>query len=153
MRWLETRVPPPIVMLLLGMAALVATLRLPGLSFNLPFQAFIGATVALAGLMLNLLPKLTFRRVGTTVNPLAPGATTRLITSGIYRHTRNPMYVGHALILLGWTLYLGNVGAVAAVPAFVLFISRFQIRPEERILAARFENDYAAFCRQVPRWL
>lgn len=153
MRWLETKIPPPIVMLLLGMAAWGAARVLPDLSFALPQPALIAACLALAGVVLNVLPKLAFQRAGTTVNPLRPQLSSQLVTSGVYRHTRNPMYLGQAVILLGWALYLHNAAALLAVPALVLYITRFQIQPEERHLAARFGEAYAAFRTQVARWL
>lgn len=76
-----------------------------------------------------------------------------MVTSGVYRYSRNPMYLGHALILLGWGIYLQNYAGFASVPAFVLYISRFQITPEERHLHARFADQYTEFCRKSPRWL
>ena len=153
MRWLETKIPPPAVMALLGIAAFGAARLLTGLSFELPLHVLVAVALAFVGLALNVLPKLAFRRAGTTVNPLRPASTTHLITSGIYRYTRNPMYLGHSMILLGWALYLHNAAALVTVPAFMLYITRFQIQPEERYLSARFPDAYAAFCRQVSRWL
>ncbi|MGY1459865.1 methyltransferase family protein [Luteimonas sp. A534] len=129
-----------------GMAEL-----LPGFSF--PFPVAGALVLVCAGLALNVIPKLAFRCAGTTVNPLHSAKSSQLVTSGAYRFSRNPMYLGHSLILLGWGLYLGNAVAVAIVPLLVLYLSRFQIRPEERQLLARFPDAYAAFCRQVPRWL
>ena len=153
MRWLETKVPPPLVMLLLGAAAFGASQLLPALAFVLPLRTFAAIASALAGLALNILPKLAFQHAGTTVNPFRPSSTTQLVTSGIYRFTRNPMYLGHAMMLLGWALYLQNAAALVAVPAFMLYISRFQIQPEERHLSAGFPHKYAALCKQAPRWL
>jgi protein-S-isoprenylcysteine O-methyltransferase Ste14 len=153
MRWLETRIPPPVIMALLGACAHGAAHFMPSLSFVLPARTLFAAALALVGLALNVLPKLAFQRAGTTVNPLKPALATTLVTSGIYRYTRNPMYLGHATILFGWTLHLQNLAALIAVPAFVLYITHFQIRPEERYLSARFPDDYAALCRRVSRWL
>ena len=153
MRILEIKVPPPIVMLAMGVLAWFAAryLPTPWLQF-LPNRA-IAAALAIAGLVLNVYPKLLFGRAGTTINPLKPDSTTHLVTSGIYRYTRNPMYLGQSLILLGWTVYLHSFAGLLAVPAFILYISHFQIRPEERVLAARFPEEYAAFCRQSRRWV
>ncbi len=140
-------------MVLLAGLAWAAARYLPALWFPVPFNAPIVGALAGAGLALNVLPKLALGRVGTTVNPLRPGSTTHLVTSGIYRYTRNPMYLGHSVMLLGWAVFLHNAVAFLAVPAFMLYISRFQIQPEERHLAARFPEAYASFCRQAPRWL
>lgn len=117
------------------------------------FQVLVPAAVAATGVALNLLPKLAFRRAGTTVNPLRPQAASALVTHGVYRHTRNPMYLGQALVLLGAMLYLQDLRALLAVPLFVVYITRLQILPEERMLSARFPDAYAAFCRRVRRWL
>lgn len=153
MRALETRIPPPVVMLLLGSVAWVAAWCLPAFGFEVPVHTMIASTVAAIGLALNLLPKLAFRRARTTTSPLAPASTTSLVTSGIYRHTRNPMYLGHAVILLGWTIYLQNMVAFLAVPAFMLYISRYQIQPEEQALSARFPNAFATYIQRTRRWL
>jgi protein-S-isoprenylcysteine O-methyltransferase Ste14 len=153
MRWLDTRIPPPIVMTLLGLAAFGATKWWPDYAFELPLRAPLALVCLLAGVALNVLPKISFRRAGTTVNPIRPETTTSLVSSGIYRYTRNPMYLGHAVILLASAVYLANALAFLAIPAFVAFISRFQIRPEEHQLSVRFPHAYAALCRQAPRWL
>jgi len=151
MHLLETRIPPPLVMLLCGAVgyALAGACPWPAL----PVPGWVAALVALTGLVLNLLPKLAFRRARTTVNPLRPAAATSLVTGGIYRHTRNPMYLGQALVLLGGMLWLGSAGALLVVPLFVGWITRFQILPEERVLADLFGAEYAAFRRGVRRWL
>ena len=153
MQWLETKIPPPIVMLLMGIVAFAVAHLFPTLSFGIPLRTFAASTLVLVGVALNLLPKLAFRRAGTTVNPLKPASTNTLVTSGIYRHTRNPMYLGQCVILMGWVVYLHNIAAFAAVPAFMLYITRFQILPEKRLLSARFPEEYAAFRKQVSRWL
>lgn len=153
MRALETRIPPPIVLLLFGGLAFVAARYLPALAFQLPRSGVAAAVLVLAGVALNVYPKLAFMRAGTTVNPLRPGTTTQLVTEGLYRYTRNPMYLGHVVMLLGWAIHLQNAAAILAVPAFMLYLVRFQIGPEERHLSARFPAEYAAFCGQTRRWL
>ncbi|MBB5766412.1 protein-S-isoprenylcysteine O-methyltransferase Ste14 [Xanthomonas arboricola] len=153
MHRLETKIPPPVVMVLLGLAAFAVTRLMPGFAFSLPRHAPVALVLACAGVALNGLPKLAFKRAGTTVNPLRPSLATQLITGGVYRYSRNPMYVGHAAMLLGWTLYLHHAVALLAVPLFVLYVTRFQIKPEERQLALRFPGVYADFCARVRRWL
>ena len=153
MQSLETKVPPPLAMLLIGALAWLAARYIHSTSFQLPLSTFVAAAFVIAGLALNLYPKLSFDCAGTTVNPLKPSSTTYLVTSGLYRYTRNPMYLGQSLVLLGWTIYLHNFISLLALPAFVLYISRFQIRPEERYLSVRFPDEYAAFIRRSRRWL
>ena len=153
MHWLETRLPPPILMVLLGVAALAMTRVFPSPSFDWPLLDTFALALALSGAALNLLPKRGFRQAGTTLNPMRPEASTALVTSGIYRFSRNPMYLGHATILLGWSLYLRSPLALLAPVVFMLYLTRFQIRPEERQLLARFPEAYAAYCATVRRWL
>lgn len=153
MTWLETRIPPPLVMVLCAAAGYAVSRLLPGVGFRLPVPAVLAALMMIAGIVLNLLPKLAFRRAGTTVNPLRPSASSVLVTSGIYRRTRNPMYLGQALVLFAAMLYLQNLAALLAVPQFVVYITRLQILPEERALLARFPDAYAQYHHRVPRWL
>ncbi len=140
-------------MLLLGVFAWAASWQLPALSFHLPFTTLLAVALAVVGVALNLLPKLAFGRARTTINPLKPQTTTHLVTSGIYCYTRNPMYLGQSVIVLAWAVYLHNAVALLAVPAFVLYISRFQILPEERHLAALFGERFEAFRRRTRRWV
>ena len=153
MRWLETRIPPPLVMLLCGGIGYLASRPAAGLAVPLPVPALLAGALLTLGVTLNLLPKLAFRRARTTVNPLRPSASSALVTHGVYRYTRNPMYLGQAIVLAGAMLYLQNPVAWLAVPLFVLYITRLQIVPEERVLSPRFPEAYALFRQRVRRWL
>jgi len=75
------------------------------------------------------------------------------VTSGIYRYTRNPMYLGLLLILLGWAVFLANIVAFIFLPAFIAYLNRFQIRPEEKAMASLFGQDFANYRSKVRRWL
>lgn len=153
MRALETRIPPPIVMAVLACAAWAAVRSCPALAWAHPAATSIAAALGISGLALNLYPKCLFGRARTTVNPLRPASSTALVTTGVYRYTRNPMYLGQCVLLLGWATYLQNVAGLVVIPLFVLFITRFQIVPEERQLSTRFPDTHAALCRQARRWL
>lgn len=153
MTWLETRVPPPLVMLLCGAIGYLASRYCPGTALPLPMPALLAGGVMAVGVALNLLPKLAFQRARTTVNPLRPSASSALVTHGVYRYSRNPMYLGQAIVLAGGMLYLRNFVALLAVPLFVLYITRLQIVPEERALSIRFPEAYRRFRQRVRRWL
>jgi protein-S-isoprenylcysteine O-methyltransferase Ste14 len=84
---------------------------------------------------------------------MKPDSASSLVVSGIYKYTRNPMYLGFLLVLLGWAAFLSNLAALALLPAFVAYMNRFQIRPEERVLASLFPNDYPAYRAKVRRWI
>ncbi len=150
---LDNRIPPPLVMLLVG-AAMWATARAwPAPAFDPPLRVPLAASIALIGLGIEIAAGWTFRRASTTVNPLRLQNAARLVTGGPNRFSRNPMYLSLALLLLAWAVWLGHVAALALWPLFPLFITRFQILPEERALAARFGAEYAAYCAKVRRWL
>jgi protein-S-isoprenylcysteine O-methyltransferase Ste14 len=153
MRALELKIPPPVVALLVGAAMWFAagghvSLELP---FRVRLVAFV--VIALAGGATALAGDLEFRRARTTINPFKPQNSTTLVTSGIYGFTRNPMYVGLTLVLLGWAVFLCSAWALPGPVVFVLYITRFQIVPEERVLSAKFGEAYTAYTERVRRWL
>jgi len=148
---LENRVPPPIVAACVAVVMLGAAWALPTPAFNLP--SVFSLLIALAGASLGVVGVLQFLRAKTTVNPLQPGAASALVTGGIYRFTRNPMYLGMAAMLLAWAVYLSNIAALAVLPLFVLYMNRFQIGPEERALQARFGAEFEAYRARVRRWV
>ncbi len=150
---LELKVPPLALVLLVGAAMWLASVVAPALALLVPFKYAIAIAVALAGTSAVLLGAFSFRRASTTLNPLHPEAASSLVTTGIYRVTRNPMYLGFALVLLAWAVLLGNALAFVLVPAFALYMNRFQIEPEERALSTMFGAEFAAYQRRVRRWL
>jgi protein-S-isoprenylcysteine O-methyltransferase Ste14 len=150
---LDHKIPPPVVGLALAVAMWFAAAAGPALP--LPAGARHIATIALvvAGLGFDLAGLLAFRAQRTTVNPLAPQRASALVTGGVYRVTRNPMYVGMACLLLAWAVYLAALLPFSGPVLFVLYITRFQIRPEERVLQGLFGAEYFAYCSRVRRWL
>jgi protein-S-isoprenylcysteine O-methyltransferase Ste14 len=93
-----------------------------------------------------------FWRAHTTIDPFRPERATRLVTSGVYALTRNPMYLGLSMLLLGWAIDLGSLTPVVLAPLFIPLILHVQIRPEEHALLAQFGQDYARYCQRVNRW-
>lgn len=157
MKSLELKVPPPAVALLMAIAMWLATwLATPAsgaLSFVLPDRLVIAIALAVLGGAVAAAGIVSFRRAGTTVNPTRPEATSSLVATGVYRFTRNPMYLGSALVLIGWAFYLSNVLAFAGPLLFVLYIDRFQIVPEERALTAKFGTAFDDYRRRTRRWI
>jgi protein-S-isoprenylcysteine O-methyltransferase Ste14 len=153
MAFLEHRIPPPVIgaavaAAMWGASSLGPPLPLPDAASNV-----IVAVLVIAGLALDLAGLLAFRRSRTTINPLRPQSTSAIVTGGVYRITRNPMYLGMVLLLLAWAVYLGALLPLAGPVVFVLYMNRFQIAPEERALAARFGPEYEAYAARVRRWL
>jgi protein-S-isoprenylcysteine O-methyltransferase Ste14 len=134
-------------------AMLGAAYAAPTLSFS-----FAGSTVVALGLValgaaLAVAGVIAFRKQHTTVNPLTPHASSSVVSSGVYRMSRNPMYLGFLLALAGWAVYLSNAGAALFLPVFVAFMTRFQIKPEERALLAKFGPEFERYRSRVRRWL
>lgn len=158
MRALELKIPPVVLWLGLG-AMMTATARLASLSnftfsaSTLPARWILATGLALAGLVIAALGVASFRRAGTTVHPMHPENAARLVVSGVYRRTRNPMYLGMWLVLLGWGVFLGHALALVLAAGFVPLMNRLQIGPEERVLSARFGAEYVAYRSAVRRWL
>jgi protein-S-isoprenylcysteine O-methyltransferase Ste14 len=122
---------------------------------EVPFRWRVGAALApaLVGLGFSVAGVAAFRRARTTINPTKPATASALVSGGVYRLTRNPMYLGLLLLLLALAVFLSNPVALLLVPVFVLYINRFQITPEERALASLFGGEYAAYKERVRRWL
>lgn len=153
MRALELKIPPPAVGLCVGVLMWLAARALPVSAFALPGREYFALALAAAGLLTDVAGIVSFVRARTTVNPLKPANASSLVTSGIYKTTRNPMYLGMLLFLLAWATYLANAIALAVVPAFVFYINRFQIEPEEKALATLFGDAFTAYKGRVRRWL
>ena len=111
------------------------------------------AILVAAALAFGLLGVFAFRASRTTVNPLKPEQATALVTSGIYRVSRNPMYVGMCSLLLAWAAWLSALLPFAGPIVFALYITRFQIQPEERALIELFGEQYTQYAARVRRWL
>jgi len=153
MQFLELKVPPPVVGLSMAILMWFTAKKVPALELALPQRKGLVLGLLAAGVCVSVLGVASFRRAGTTVNPLKPERSSYLVTSGIYRYTRNPMYLGLLLILLAWAVFLANIVAFIFLPAFIAYLNRFQIRPEEKALALMFGQDFANYRSKVRRWL
>jgi protein-S-isoprenylcysteine O-methyltransferase Ste14 len=153
MSFLEHKVPPPIVGILsAGMMWVIAHY-----SFQLNFPPMLTNSIAgiflVMGLLLDSGGLVAFIRQKTTINPLKIETASSLVTRGIYRITRNPMYLGMAFLLTGFGVWLSAPLAFIGVVLFVGYITRFQIIPEERALNGLFGEEYRQYCQRVRRWL
>ena len=152
---LEHRIPPPVVgaVVAAGMWALASQTGLLSLP-DFGFQGALTALLVAVGLAFDLAGLRAFLARRTTVNPLRPERASSLVTDGIYRITRNPMYIGMVFLLLAWGLYLADAVVLLLGPAgYVLYLNRFQIGPEERVLLGLFGDEYRAYMARVRRWL
>jgi len=149
---LETRIPPPIVMALVAGAMWVSRLAAPGLT-GVPALRVYAMGVLVLGIACALAGVFEFRRARTTVDPLHPEKASAVVDTGIYRITRNPMYLGMLLVLVAWAIWLANPVTLVGPVLFVPYMNRFQVRPEERALLRIFGEPYRAYLGRVRRWL
>lgn len=150
---LELTIPPPAVMLMTGLAMWFLYLFFPAMTL-IPLRSVVGAVIlGLVGLGISILGIISFRRANTTIAPGKSAEASALVTSGIYRFTRNPMYLGTFIVLIGWGVLLGNVAAIFGAFIYILYISRYQIQPEERRLQDKFGDEFIAYRAAVRRWL
>ena len=155
MGFLENRIPPPIVMLATAAIMLALDQFAPGLRIGVEVHVAqsLGGMIAFSGFAIDVYCLLNFLVRKTSASPLKPEKASSIIRTGFYRLSRNPMYLGMVIVLLGWAVMLLNPMALIGLPLFVAFIQRFQIAPEERALTRLFGEEYIAYTRQVRRWI
>jgi protein-S-isoprenylcysteine O-methyltransferase Ste14 len=150
---LELRVPPDVVALVAaGLMWLVARLT-PGLVLPLVVRLPAATALFATGIGLVVVARVAFARASTTFSPRTPGSARVLVTAGVYRLSRNPMYLGTTLILIGVAVLMSSPVSLVLCAGFVFYIDRLQIAPEERILAARFSGEFERYARDVRRWV
>lgn len=150
---LELKVPPLALWAALAIACGVLSWAAPAMALPFPGQRAVAAILLLAGAGIAIAGVAAFRRAGTTVNPLHPRKSDSMVTGGIYRLSRNPMYLGMAAALLGVAAWHASLPGVALVAVFCAYITRFQIVPEERALLVRFGETFTRYRAQVRRWI
>jgi len=150
---LDLRIPPMIVVILLGGAMWGLARLAPGLYYHYPGRLPLAIAIGLLGLIVVMAALIQFRRQQTTPDPTRPEKSTAIVTTGIYSRSRNPMYLGMLLWLIGWGVYLSNPMVAIGPIAFVLYLNRFQIAPEERALTRSFGAPYQEYLRSVRRWM
>ncbi|MCL7751502.1 isoprenylcysteine carboxylmethyltransferase family protein [Guyparkeria hydrothermalis] len=149
-----TKLIPPPVALLIAIALVYALATLwPGATLDWPWLTWLAWGLFATGGLLMLAAVISLAQAHTTINPIHPERTRHLVTSGIYRLSRNPIYLGDALLLAGVVCWFGHPAGVLAIAAFVGFIDRFQIRGEERVLTQRFGAGYSAYRARTRRWI
>ena len=150
---LELRVPPVVVFAVawLAQTASVTWLDLPRLTG--PWSPWVDRAGILLAVSFGVAAVVQFARMRTTVDPHRPERASTLVDTGLYAFTRNPMYLALLLILVKEAVASGDAPSVLVAVGFVLWMNRFQIGPEERILAGIFGDEYEAYRRRVRRWI
>ena len=150
---LALKIPPPVQALVFGALMWVVDKRLPGGQFDFGMQLSVAILFAVAGVVLVATSMLAFRRASTTVDPFQPEEASHLVVDGVFRYSRNPMYVSLALVLIGWAVWLGNIFNLVVLAFFISYITIFQIKPEEKVLRSLFGESYEQYCSNVRRWI
>lgn len=153
MRFLELRVPPLLLWAVFAAAIAAAVRWMPALSLPFPGHRVIALVLFVVGTAAAVAGVVEFRRARTTVNPIAPEKASTVVSSGVFRLTRNPMYLGMAVTLLGLSAWMATAAGLLLVPVFCVYMTRFQIEPEERALISLFGREFEQYMQRVRRWL
>ncbi len=150
---MKPRIPPPILMLAAAVIMWVLHRRFPLAVWVAPPWHQFGSVVAAIGIAIGVAAVVRMHQAHTTTSPMDPGKASSLVTDGVFRISRNPIYLGMALLLIGWAIWLGSASPWVIPPIFVVLITAVQIIPEEQALGQRFGEQYRAYQKRVARWI
>jgi len=149
---MKLKLPPAIIFLVFGGLMYLLAEFLPVGYFDFFGRSYLIKALLFLAVVISCAALIQFYMAKTTTNPKNPSKATFLVTNGIYKYSRNPMYLGLLLILLGWALWLNNAFNVLLAAGFVSYMNTFQIQPEESSLASLFGKEYKHYCIRVRRW-
>lgn len=150
---LELKVPPVVVSIVFIIVMSLLAQYLPLGLVLFPAQSWLAMVLLIAGVGVAIAGVLAFNRAQTTVDPTKPNKASAIVDSGIYAYTRNPMYLGMALVLAGYAVDLSAISSYLSLILFLLYMTRMQIVPEERVLTEKFGQSYQDYQSKVRRWL
>ena len=150
----ELKIPPLAIVLISAgfMYFLAQTIRHEEL-FQFPLRLTSFFLIEVLALAILLAALVAFKKHETTMNPLVPDNANVVVRTGIYRHSRNPMYLSMFIVLFGWAIFLGQLSALAALPVYFLLMTQLQILPEEKVLTEKFGDPYLNYCQTTSRWI
>ncbi len=151
---MHRKIPPAIIAIMALITMVIIAKSLPQFSFSLPNKLLIAIVVAITGISIAAAGVAAFRKLQTTVNPTKPGTASTLAVDGIYKWSRNPMYLGLLLFLIACGIYSANLIALVVMPfVFLVYMTVYQIKPEEDALTLIFGDDFVQYKARVRRWL
>lgn len=150
---MKNKIPPPIILLLSGIAMWFIAHSEYAFTVAIPFALIVAIVSAAIGIYVSVSAVRRFNSADTTINPLQPDAATSLVHNGVFGKTRNPMYLGLLLVLLGWAIWLQSLTNIIVLIVFVLWLTELQIKPEEAALRKVFGQGYIDYCKRVRRWI
>ena len=148
---METKIPPPLVTLVFGMSIYFSREMFPAIEIQ--YSLYLGIFLLLSGFFILVSAVRLFRKDETTVNPLSPEQATKLVTDGIFKYSRNPMYLGMAIVLSSIAVFFNLLGGIILIALFCAYITKFQIIPEERAMRDLFSDDFDKYTKETRRWV
>ena len=148
---METKIPPPIVTLIFGLSIYFSRGMFP--AFDASHSFYLGIFLLFLGFFILVSAVRLFRKDKTTVNPLSPEQATKLVTDGIFKYSRNPMYLGMAFVLGSIAVFFNLIGGIILIALFCVYITKFQIIPEERAMMNLFAQDFDEYKKVTRRWI
>ena len=148
---IKTKIPPPLVALTFSFLVNYSKSIFP--KIDIGWGSVFGSFIISIGLIIILSAIIQFKKYRTTITPLNPSNATKLIVHGIYKFSRNPMYLGLLLVLSGISIIQNPIGGLLFVPLFILYINHFQIIPEESTILDLFKDDFLKYKENVRRWI
>lgn len=149
---MKLKLPPAIVFAVFALLMYLLSIFLPVGYFDFFGRKYLMLALLVIAGCIGLIALFQFFKSKTTVDPTNPLKASKLVSSGVYQYSRNPMYLGMLLLLLAWGLWLGNAFNVLLAAGFVAYMNKFQILPEEESLSDLFGKEYAQYCTLVRRW-
>ena len=148
---MKTKIPPPIVTLVSALLIFFSRELFPNYVFE--YQSMLSIAIFISGLMILISAVSLFKEKETTVNPMSPEKASSLVVDGVFKYTRNPMYLGMSVVLLSISIQFNLIGGLLILLLFVGYITVFQIIPEEEAMEENFGEEYLSFKRSTRRWI
>tara|TARA_Y100000768_G_scaffold69620_1_gene48961 strand:+ start:1041 stop:1484 length:444 start_codon:yes stop_codon:yes gene_type:complete len=145
------KIPPPLIVLVLVISIYFSSKKID--LINIPFKLQISFFILSIGILIFLYPVLQFIKSKTTVDPIKFKKVNKLVTSGIFKYSRNPMYLGMLMVVLSTSIFYLNIYSILTPFLFIFWINKFQIKREEAFLTEKFGKEYLSYKNKTRKWL
>ena len=153
MKTLELKIPPVVTMIVVAMVMILLAQVFPEFTLTFSLKKELSIVIVIAGILVAMSGVWAFHNARTTLNPLLPSDTKSIVSYGIFKVSRNPMYLGFLISLIGLAVYLLNIIAFVSIFVFKIFMDELHIKPEEKVLQKKFGKAYSDYLDKVPRWI
>lgn len=153
MQFLQHKIPPPLVAVICAFFSWFLASGTEPNSVSFALKIVLSMLLVCVGAFIGISGFITFKKAKTTVSPLTPNKASSLVVKGVFKYTRNPMYLCLVLVLMGFSVYLEDLIALVGVGVFIVYMNEFQIKPEEKALTKLFGEEYLEYMARVRRWI